>query len=74
METTIAPGKFSYKIDFRYKKFDKDLKSTEFIKSDLILAVDEPVPEPLQRHWTTIIREINPNYFHIEIVNVRNIQ
>ena len=69
-----SPSKFSYKIDFRYKKFDKDLKATDFINSTLIVAVDEPVPDPLQRHWTTIIQEINPNYFKIEIIDVKDIK
>lgn len=29
VDTTESPNKFSYKIDFRYKKFDKDLKATK---------------------------------------------
>jgi hypothetical protein len=73
-DTMDSPNKFSYRIDFRYKKFDKDLKSTDFINSILIVTVDEPVPEPMQRVWTTIIGEINPNYFKIEIMDVKNIK
>jgi len=65
---------FSYRVDFRYKKFDKDLKETDFITSALIVTVAEPVPEPMTRHWTTIIREINPNYFKIEIIDVKEVK
>jgi len=70
-ETT---NRFSYRIDFRYKKFDNDLKATDFIKSVLIITVDEPMSEPTQRPWTTIIREINPDYFKIEIIEVKDIE
>jgi len=66
-------NKFSYRIDFRFKKFDKDLKSTNFLNSTLTITVDEPVPEPMQRSWTTIIQEINPTYFKIEILDVKDI-
>lgn len=62
---------FSYQIDFRYKKFDKNLKPTDFIKSILIVSVEEPIPEPMQRQWTTIIQELNPDYFKIEIIDVK---
>ena len=67
-------GKFSYQIDFQYKKFDKDLKAMDFIKSQLTIIVEEPVPEPLQRQWTAIISEIHPTYFHIEIIEVKLIE
>jgi len=71
VDTAQSPNKFSYQIDFRYKKLDKDLKSTDFMNSTLTLTVGDPIHEPLQRLWTTIIREINPTYSQIEIVDVR---
>jgi hypothetical protein len=73
-DTIESPNKFSYKIDFRYKKFNQDLKVTDFINSVLIITVDEPMPEPMQRHWTTIIREINPDYFKVEIIDVKGLK
>ena len=69
---TLGPlNEFSYEIDFRHKKFDKDLKATGFIKSVLKLTIDEAVPEPMQRNWISIIQELNPKYFQIEIINVK---
>jgi hypothetical protein len=71
---TLEPrNKFSYKIEFRHKIFDKDLKATNFIVSTLAITVEEPVPEPMERNWTSIIQELNPNYFQIEIINVSEI-
>ena len=72
-DTLDSKGKYSYKIDFQYKKFDNDLNSTNFINSTLTISMDEPVPDPLQRLWPRIIQEINPNYFKIAIKNVKNI-
>lgn len=70
---TLEPGKkFSYSVDFRYKKFDKDLQPATYAKSTLTVTVDEPMPEPMQRLWTKIIGEINPHYFEIEIIDVRS--
>ena len=63
-------NKFSYRIDFMYKKFDKDLKLTDFIKSVLTITVDEPAPEHLERNWISIIGALNPNYYNIELMNV----
>ncbi|MEJ1240259.1 hypothetical protein WBG78_19110 [Chryseolinea sp. T2] len=60
---------YTYKIVFRYRKFRRDLKADAF-ESELVVTVHEPIPEPLQRHWVTIIRELNPEYFNIEIVDV----
>ncbi len=71
-DTLVPLNKFSYEIDFRHKKFDEDLKATVFINS--ILAVDEPVPDPMQRNWISIIQELNPSYFQIEIINVKAIK
>ena len=72
---TLEPkDKFSYRIDFRYKKINNDLKSTNFINSALTIMMDDPVPEPMQRLWTTIIRELNPTYSQIEIINVKDIK
>ena len=64
-------NKFSYGIDFKYDKFDKDLRLTDFIKSVLIVTVEEPVPEHLERNWISIIEAINPNYYKVELINVR---
>ena len=71
-DTLVPLNKFSYEIDFRHKKFDEDLKATVFINSILFVTVDEPVPEPMQRNWISIIQELNPGYFQIEIINVKN--
>jgi hypothetical protein len=71
IDTPQPSNKFSYKIDFKHKKFDKDLKATNFIESILIVTLDEPIPEPMQRNWISIIQELNPNYFQIEIINVQ---
>ena len=73
IDTLESGKKFSYRIDFRYKKFDKDLKAGNYINSTLTLTVDEPVPEPMYRLWTKIIGEINPNYIEIEIRDVKDI-
>ena len=72
-DTPGPPNEFSYEIDFRHKKFDEDLQATDFKKSVLKITLDEPVPEPAQRNWISIIQGINPNYFQIEIINVRDI-
>ena len=71
-DTLDSGKKFSYSVDFRYKKFDKDLQPSAYAKSTLTVTVDEAVPEPMQRLWTKIIGEINPNYFEIEIIDVRS--
>jgi hypothetical protein len=69
---TLEPlNKFSYRIDFRYKKFDKELKLSDFIESVVVISVDEPVPEPLERNWISIIEALNPNYYKIELINVK---
>jgi hypothetical protein len=71
-DTLVPPNKFSYEIHFRHKKFDEDLKATVFMNSILLATVDEPVPDHMQRNWLSIIQEINPSYFQIEIINVKN--
>jgi hypothetical protein len=73
IDTLELGNKFSYRIDFRYKKFDNELQAN-YTSSSLTITVDEPVPEPMQRLWTRIIEEINPNYFKIEILDVKNIK
>lgn len=63
----------SYRINFRYKKFNHDLQANLY-ESTLVLTVDDPIPDPLHRNWITIIREINPQYFNIEIMVVKELE
>ena len=69
---TLEPrNKFSYSVDFKYKKFDRDLKLTDFVKSVLIVTVDEAVPEHLERNWISIIEALHPDYYKVELIDVK---
>lgn len=68
------PDNYCYEINFRYKKFNTDLRATDFIKSKLIIKLKEAVPEPMHRNWASIVQELNPNYFQIEIINIAPIE
>lgn len=71
--TELPADHFSYRIDFRYKKFASDLRVTTFTNATVVIRLTEPVPEPLQRQWTTIVQALNPAYVSVEIINVREI-
>ena len=73
METHMLPaaGKFSYRVEFRYKKFNDDLRLTDFIRSSVLVTADERVPDPLERNWVSILEALNPTYQKTELIRVQ---
>lgn len=66
-----ATAKFSYRVEFRYKKFNDGLQLTDFIKSSVLTTADERVPDPLERNWVAIPEALNAIYQKTELITVQ---